>query len=223
MKMRIAGVNPRALTDGPGLRFSIFVQGCSIRCKGCQVPHLWDFDGGQEVDVRQLSWQAGKSGLPVTIVGGEPFDQVSALGMLVYILADNGVPVTVYTGYTLEQLLERARMEGPAGDTWLCLTLLDTLVDGPFIQDQDDDRLQYRGSRNQRIIDVPRTLAPYVAVSLSETEPPARIEGVVQRDWDTPEVILTPEGHLLATEGLAAEFAALGQCGPARRCGQIAW
>jgi anaerobic ribonucleoside-triphosphate reductase activating protein len=168
--IRIAGTNDEALTDGPGLRFSIYTQGCSIRCPGCQVPHLWNRNGGREVDVQDLAREAAASGLPVSILGGEPMDQPQALYELLFWIRDGrpdkgvsdvysrprGCPqfIVIYTGYTLEDLLAR-------GDDFVdaALFMADVLVDGPFIQDQDDDYLQYRGSRNQRVIDLKATLA----------------------------------------------------------------
>jgi anaerobic ribonucleoside-triphosphate reductase activating protein len=208
--IRIAGTNEGALTDGPGLRFSVYVQGCSIHCKGCQVPHLWNRNGGRKVDVQDLAREAAASGLPVSILGGEPMDQPQALYELLFWIRDGrpdkgiGDPqfIIVYTGYTLEDLLAR-------GDDFVeaVLFMADVLVDGPFIQDQDDDYLQYRGSRNQRVIDLKATLA-------------SRDRAPVLLDWDTPEIVLTPEGDLLGAEGLMADLVGEGE--PARRCGEVA-
>ena len=208
-KIRIAGTNDEALTDGPGLRFSIYVMGCSIRCPGCQVPHLWNPDGGREVDVQDLAREAAASELPISVLGGEPTDQARALYELLFWIRDNrpdkGLDdpqfIVVYTGYTLEALLAR-------GDDFVdaALFMADVLVDGPFIQDQDDDYLQYRGSRNQRVIDLKATLAD-------------RDRAPVLIDWDTPEIVLTPEGDLLGAEGLMADLVGEGE--PARRCGEV--
>lgn len=214
MKIRIAHTNPNALTDGPGRRFSIYFQGCSLRCPGCQSPDLWDAGGGREVEVEDLAAEALASGLPVSILGGEPFDQPGALySLLFWLRAERGFAddtfIIVYTGYTFEALAAR-------GDETIdgVLALADVIVDGPFIADLDHDRLQYRGSANQRVIDTSTTLA-------RGPDALAR-HGPVMRDWDAPELLITPAGDILAAEGLAEQFAALGEQAPARRCGEVA-
>jgi anaerobic ribonucleoside-triphosphate reductase activating protein len=218
--IRIAGTNDAALTDGPGLRFSIYVQGCSVRCKGCQVPHLWNRNGGREVDVKELAREALASGLPISILGGEPTDQPQALYELLFWLRegrlDKGMDdpqyIIVYTGRTFEELLERVAKELQNKDTStsMALLMIDVLVDGPFIEDQDDDYLQYRGSRNQRVIALPETW---------EQRRDGNMEPVLC-DWDTPEIVLTPEGDLLGAEGLMIDLVGGGE--PARRCGEVA-
>ncbi|MBN1285100.1 MAG: radical SAM protein [Anaerolineae bacterium] len=220
--IRIAGTNPEALTDGPGKRFSVYLQGCSIHCPGCQVPHLWDPDGGYKVNARKLAHEALASGLPVSILGGEPFDQAGALHDLLFWLRkgrldkclDDPMFIIVYTGYTFETLMARAEAElrTQLFDTAGVLMMANVLVDGPFIQDRDHDRLQYRGSANQRVIALPPTFAARRADPGSAP---------VLLDWDTPELIITPDGDVLAAEGLANEFAALGAGEPARRCGAV--
>ncbi len=214
--MRIAGVNPNALTDGPGKRFSVYVQGCSIRCPGCHVTHLHDPRAGYAVDVRQLANEALASGLPVSILGAEPTEQPLALAVLVKRLkaAKNPPHVIVYSGRTFDDLVFSTPR--PLSE-WVAimdvLSHADVLVDGPFIADLDSDRMQYRGSANQRVIDLPATMQMPM--------PALRERGPVLIDWDTPELILTPDGDVLAAEGLAADFAALGERVPARRCGEV--
>jgi anaerobic ribonucleoside-triphosphate reductase activating protein len=186
--IRIAGTNPQALTDGPGKRFSIYVQGCSIHCPGCQVPHLHDPNAGHKVDVEELAKEALASGLPVSVLGGEPFDQAGALyDLLFYLRAgrpdkglDDPMFIIVYSGYTLEALLERAERELAKGllGVGMALVMSDVLIDGPFIADQDHSRLQYRGSANQRVIAIHATFAARRAGKSDE---------LVLLDWDVPE------------------------------------
>jgi anaerobic ribonucleoside-triphosphate reductase activating protein len=210
-QIRIAHTDPLALTDGPGLRFSIYFQGCRIRCPGCQTPHLHDPMGGQLVRVHDLANQALTAGLPVSVLGGEPFDQLDALCDLLHTLKTHGIPhIIVYTGYSFETLMRR--YYATDGGTWWALRHTDVLVDGPFVADLDHDRLQYRGSSNQRVIDVRPSMERWQKNHI-------RFKPVLL-DWDTPELILTPDGDVLAAEGLADEFAALGESAPARRCGE---
>ncbi len=221
MKIRIAHTNPDALTDGPGRRFSIYLQGCLTRCPGCQSPDLWPLTGRREVEVKDLAREALASGLPVSILGGEPFLQPGALEWLLMRLKDARpirwdreytVPhVIIYTGYTLEELL---KTDNQPEATLGVLRLADMLVDGPFVAALDHDRLQYRGSANQRVIDLRATLGNVHRSGGGPVTP-------ITRDWDTPELLVTPGGDILAAEGLAQQFAALGDAAPARRCGEV--
>lgn len=155
MKIRIAGTVNDSIVDGPGLRYVVFVQGCPHHCPGCHNPETWDFDGGKEVDthdlVREMSANPLLSGL--TLSGGEPFDQPEASRWLAVHARLLGKNVWCYTGYTLEEIMEKNKQE------WRALLLfIDVLVDGPFIQEQKSLDLDYRGSRNQRLIDVQKSL-----------------------------------------------------------------
>jgi anaerobic ribonucleoside-triphosphate reductase activating protein len=216
--IRIAGTNPQALTDGPGMRFSVYVQGCSIHCPGCQVPHLHDPGGGDLVPVDDLVGRVLASGLPVSILGGEPLDQIDGVSNLVHkikTMSDARPHVIVYTGRTFEWIIRHLYQDD---GFYFLLCNADVLVDGPFVQAQDHDRLQYRGSANQRVIDLKATMQKWRrsghTTALSRFKP-------ILLDWDAPEIIITPEGDLLAAEGLAAEFAVLGDETPARRCGEV--
>lgn len=153
--LRIAGVIDESIVDGPGLRFVIFTQGCPHHCPGCQNPQTHDFAGGQEVKISTLlaDVQADPLISGVTLSGGEPFCQPKALAELVRVLRQGGKHIMAYTGYTWEQLLQ---MDDP--DVYELLKQCDVLVDGPFIEAQRDLTLQFRGSRNQRLIDVPASL-----------------------------------------------------------------
>lgn len=192
--------------DGPGRRAALFVQGCPIRCPGCQSQHLWPRDGGHEASVEEITGRLLATGLPVTISGGEPFAQPQALAALVTELreADPTIHVIVYTGYTIEQLLERGRHTPEIREA---LDKADALVDGPYVPELDHDGMQWRGSSNQRPINLVATRA----TGWNE---------IMALDWDTPQVIIMENGDLLAAADHADLFLDLGSGGESRRCGQ---
>lgn len=198
--LRYAQIISPTYTDGPGKRTSIYFQGCSIRCPGCQSPHLWDALGGFGVPVSAVAAALLATELPITILGGEPFDQPEGLAQLVATMKGCGRHVIVYSGYTYEQLLERAQTDPNVS---IVLGLADVLVDGPFIWQQDDPFVQYRGSRNQRPIDLQAT---------------RQTDELVLLDWDTPELVINDRGDMLGAEGLIALISDEGQ--RTRRCGQ---
>jgi anaerobic ribonucleoside-triphosphate reductase activating protein len=211
MHIRVHEITETSYVDGPGLRAVVFFQGCSIRCPGCQNRHLWPTDGGQEMEVSEVARQLVATGLPITISGGEPFDQAAGLARLLWEirLADSSRHVIVYTGYTFEDLMrseDSAKIEAVA--------LADILVDGPYQQEHDSPGMQYRGSTNQRAIDVCATATLPLSFVFSF--------GPVTHDWDTPELIITREGNVLAPTPLAMQFSELGKMNVARRCGQVA-
>lgn len=151
MKIRIAGFEKESVVDGPGLRFVIFAQGCPHRCDGCQNPQTWDFNGGQEMDIEEILELVRQSKLirGVTFSGGEPFSQAEGLAMLARRIKDMGLDIVTYTGYTFEEILNKSYEDE---HVFHLLELSDILVDGPFIADERDISLPFRGSRNQRLI-----------------------------------------------------------------------
>ena len=157
-KLRLEGTEPESIVDGRGFRYTVFVQGCPHHCPGCQNPQTHDFAGGTEVSVGEL-FDDINDGDPlrrgVTFSGGEPFCQADALADLAQrIKGETKLDLTVYSGWTYEQLLEKADSE--PGVRRL-LDLADYLVDGPYIEAQRDLTLQFRGSQNQRVIDLNAT------------------------------------------------------------------
>ena len=150
MEIRIAGTVDDSIVDGPGIRYTVFVQGCSHHCPGCHNPHTHDFAGGRVVDTEELVAQMRENPLldGLTLSGGEPFEQPDACAELARQAHALGLNVWCYTGYKYEQLL--------AGDAsrQALLSELDVLVDGPFLLAERSLDLLYRGSRNQRLIDV---------------------------------------------------------------------
>lgn len=165
MKIRIAGIAGESIVDGPGFRYTIFTQGCPHHCKGCHNPQTHDFSGGYLADTDDFLKEINADPLldGVTFSGGEPFCQCKPLAELAEKI--NALPrklnIISYTGYTFEYLLENAdKIEG-------CRNLLqsiDYLVDGRFIEEQRSLELKFRGSRNQRFLDVKKSLAQGRAV-----------------------------------------------------------
>lgn len=154
VQLRVAGVIEESIVDGPGLRFVLFLQGCRTHCPGCQNPQTWDFEGGELVSVQEILSRLQGDPLVhgVTLSGGEPFEQVEALLPLAAELKRRGYNLMAYSGYTFEALAEKPECRE-------LLSLLDLLVDGPFLLAQKSLELRFRGSSNQRILNVPESIA----------------------------------------------------------------
>ncbi len=154
VQLRVAGVSEESVVDGPGLRFVLFLQGCRSHCPGCHNPQTWDFEGGELVSVQEVLNRIQGDPLVhgVTLSGGEPFEQAEALVPLAAELKQRGYHLMAYSGYTFEKLAERPECRK-------LLSLLDILVDGPFILAQKSLELRFRGSSNQRVIDVQKSIA----------------------------------------------------------------
>ncbi|MCI9587830.1 MAG: anaerobic ribonucleoside-triphosphate reductase activating protein [Oscillospiraceae bacterium] len=153
--MRICGLIQDSIVDGPGLRFVCFVQGCPHRCPGCHNPSSHDPGGGQELPVEEIARQLLSNPLTdgLTLSGGEPFAQPEPCLQLAQLAHAHRLTVWTYTGYTLDHLLA----QGTSAQLAL-LRETDVLVDGPFLQSQRTLSLPFRGSANQRLIQVPATL-----------------------------------------------------------------
>lgn len=156
MEIRIFGTAEDSIVDGPGLRFSVFVQGCPHHCPGCHNPGSHDFDGGRVMDTQDIIRGIGANPLldGLTLSGGEPMCQPEACRILAEAAHAARMNVWCYTGYTWEALMaenDPARMA--------LLHQVDVLVDGPFLLAQRSLELKYCGSRNQRLIDVKQSLA----------------------------------------------------------------
>ena len=154
VSVRIAGMVSDSITDGPGLRMAIFVQGCDKRCPGCHNAHTLPQDGGTEYTLEQLIQKVEANPLitGVTLSGGEPLLQAAALLPLAEYIKDRGLELAIYTGDLFEEVLSRG------GAPAELLKKADVVVDGPFVLEQKNLMLRFRGSANQRIIDVPRSL-----------------------------------------------------------------
>ena len=153
-KLRIAGTVNDSIVDGPGIRYTIFTQGCPHHCPGCHNPQTHVFAGGQDADVETILDEIFKNPIlsGVTFSGGEPFCQAEALVPIAEAIKEKGKHLMIYTGYLLEHL---QKMEN-AGVQRL-LELADVIVDGPFILAEKNLTLSYRGSENQRVIDMVKT------------------------------------------------------------------
>ena len=155
MKIRIAGTVNDSIVDGPGLRFAVFTQGCPHHCPGCHNPETHDRNGGHEEDTEAIIEKMLKNPLlsGITLTGGDPLMQPRPCLELAKAAHGKALNVWVYTGYTWEALLK----ENDA-DRMALIRETDVLVDGPFILAQRSLELDYRGSRNQRLIDVKKSL-----------------------------------------------------------------
>ena len=153
--MRIAGTVQDSIVDGPGFRFTVFTQGCSHHCPSCHNPQTHDPSGGTEHTVEELLERMRSNPLTdgLTLSGGEPFEQPEDCLLLAQGAHESGLNVWSYTGYLFEFL----RDQGTEAQKAL-LREVDVLVDGPFLLDQRTLSLPWRGSRNQRVIDVPKSL-----------------------------------------------------------------
>lgn len=155
MDIRIAGTVDDSIVDGPGYRYTVFTQGCPHHCPGCHNPDTHDFSGGRVVDTQQIIDQFRANPLldGLTLSGGDPLCQPEACLALAEAAHAAGLNVWAYTGYTWEALQQEA---DPA--RLALLHALDVLVDGPFLLTQKSLELKFCGSRNQRLIDVQKTL-----------------------------------------------------------------
>lgn len=154
MKIRLASdLEPDSIVDGPGIRTVIWTQGCSHNCKGCHNPTTHDFKGGFEVDVKEVNKQLDNlsSQHGITLSGGDPMFQAKACTEIAKHAHKIGLNVWCYTGFTYEDILKNK-------DMLELLKNIDVLVDGKFDIKEFSLNLDFRGSRNQRIIDVPKSL-----------------------------------------------------------------
>lgn len=165
MKIRVAGFVNDSIVDGPGIRYTIFTQGCKHDCGGCHNKHTHDLKGGYLIEIDEILDAIKKNPLldGITISGGEPFLQAIACAELASKAKKLNLDVITYTGFTFEQLILNE-------DYMKLLNQTDILIDGPFIEKQKSLSLLYKGSRNQRIIDVKESLDMKRAVECSLNE-----------------------------------------------------
>lgn len=156
MNIRIAGFVNDSIVDGPGLRFAVFTQGCLHNCPGCHNPETHDVNGGREEDVETLIVKMKQNPLlsGLTLSGGDPMLQPVPCLTLAKAAHAAFLNVWTYTGYTWEQLMQRQN-----ADEMALIQETDVLVDGPFILAQRSLELDWCGSKNQRLIDVKKSLA----------------------------------------------------------------
>lgn len=161
--MKIANFVQDSIVDGLGLRFTLFTQGCPHCCEGCHNPQTHDFSGGKDMTTDEVIATILKNPLTdgVTFSGGEPFAQAADCATIARAVRDKGLNIWAYSGYTFEQLLLAS------DDMRDLLSLCDVLVDGPFVLEQRSLILKWRGSKNQRVLDVPKSLESGEAVLLA--------------------------------------------------------
>ncbi len=157
----ISGFAPNSITDGPGLRFTVFCQGCIHNCPGCHNPETHPFGTGEKYRVEDIYKMIKKDPLVkgVTFSGGEPFCQREAFCRLAQLLKADGYEIAAYTGFVFEDLVK-----DKSDAKYKLLEYLDILVDGPFILAQRSLEAGFRGSLNQRVINVPASLEKGEAV-----------------------------------------------------------
>ena len=164
--MNYAQIRKYDVANGEGIRTTLFVSGCRNHCPGCFQPETWNFAYGQpftgetEEELLRLLKPSYINGL--TLLGGDPFEPENQRALLLFLRKVRAAypekDIWAYTGYTWEQLISGThRVRLP--ETVEMLSLIDILVDGPFIQEKKDIRLHFRGSDNQRVIDAKRSLA----------------------------------------------------------------
>lgn len=151
--LRISGCVADSIVDGPGMRFTIFVQGCPHHCPGCHNPQTHDFEGGHAVELDKVVEEVKRDPLMsgVTFSGGEPFCQAAALCELGRRIRALGKNLVIYSGYTFEQLIQIGKNQPEVLEL---LKLCDLLVDGRYEESDRDLTLEFRGSRNQRLVDL---------------------------------------------------------------------
>ena len=159
----LAGIVNDSIVDGPGIRMTVFCQGCPHHCSGCHNPETWQFGSGTPMEEARIVEIVRTNPLcrGVTFSGGEPFAQAEGFGKLARLLKEQGYEVASYSGYTFEQLIRGTQAQKDL------LSAIDVLIDGPFVMAEKSLELSFRGSRNQRIIDVQKSLAAGEAICIT--------------------------------------------------------
>lgn len=146
-KFRILSIIRGTTVDGPGFRTSIYLAGCNHCCEGCHNPESWDFSSGDEMTLEEIMDIVRDEDFDVTLSGGDPLCNPVSTGLLLDALKEDGRNVWLYTGYTWEEIQKQPILYETA-------TKADVIVDGPFVAALKDRDLLFRGSSNQRLIDV---------------------------------------------------------------------
>ncbi len=149
--MQVAGIVRDSIVDGIGVRDVVFVQGCKHHCVGCHNPNTWNPKGGQTTTVCELLEALADSSNDITISGGEPLDQLTELYEFIRVSNEyHGKKVWLFTGYQYEEVPLRI---------WRRLAkFVDVVIDGKFVEELKDPALRFRGSSNQRVIDLPKSV-----------------------------------------------------------------
>ena len=155
--IRLAGLVDDSIVDGPGIRFTVFTQGCAHGCPGCHNPDTHAFEGGYDADIDAIVAKAFANPLlsGITLSGGDPLYQTEACLELAQKIRGHGLDILVYTGFVWEDLLKKSQTDEVLR---AFLKSSDYLIDGPYIKAQRDLTLHFRGSANQRMINVQKSL-----------------------------------------------------------------
>ena len=156
----LSGIQGDSIVDGPGIRVTVFCQGCPHHCPGCHNPETWEFGCGTPMDEEDILSIVRSNPLcrGVTFSGGEPFAQPEGFAKLAKLLKAEGYEVASYSGFTFEELLSGSDAQKEL------LSSIDILIDGPFVMAERSLEIAFRGSRNQRILDVPKSLSAGKAI-----------------------------------------------------------
>ena len=159
----LSGIVTDSIVDGPGIRTAIFCQGCPHHCPGCHNPETWEFGCGTPMEEETILEIVRSNPLcrGVTFSGGEPFAQAEGYAKLAKLLKDAGYEVASYSGYTFEELLRGTKAQREL------LATIDVLIDGRFLLEERSLELVFRGSRNQRILNVPKSLEAQAPIPMA--------------------------------------------------------
>lgn len=150
--LRVLDIVRGTTVDGPGFRTSIYLAGCHHKCPGCHNPESWDFAAGEEMSLDRIMDVVREEDFDVTFSGGDPMYHLWEVSELCRRIHDMGHTVWLYTGFTWEDLIKTQEL-------FMVLPEIDVIVEGPFIESLRDTDLLFRGSSNQRIVDVAKSLA----------------------------------------------------------------
>ena len=155
--VRLAGIAYESLVNGPGMRRVFFAQGCKHKCEGCFNPETHSFDDGEIMDMDKLIKDVLDNPMlkGVTFSGGDPIEQAHSFAYMAKAFKNSNLNIWCYTGYTFEELLEAMKVDTSLRDF---LNNIDVLVDGRFVEEKKDPTLKFRGSSNQRILDLKPSL-----------------------------------------------------------------
>lgn len=163
--IRLSGIAYESLVNGPGMRRVFFAQGCRHNCCGCFNPDTHDFNGGELRNIEQLIKDVLDNPMlsGVTFSGGDPWEQAEEFAYMAKAFKKNNLNIWCYTGYTFEYILEHKKERNGWQEL---INNIDVLVDGKFEINKKDDNLKYRGSSNQRIIDVKKSLESGMVITI---------------------------------------------------------